>query len=334
MGDYMNFIFFIRLFLIIIVIVIIDFLLKLNKAMNIERRLSRYSIDNEEMNDDDSLGDILKNKYNHILKKMRHDLKDNKELNKQSLKYDKYVTSGDKTNLLDFIIIKLLVGICFTALVIISYTIRGKIISFIGLIMSFILGYYIYDIYLYISKKRRMKRIKNDILRAVIIMNNAFKAGKSTIQAVEIASNSLPNPISIEFKKIYQDLNFGISPDVAFNRFANRVNIEEARYISSSLTILSKTGGNIINVFSSIERTLYDKKRLETDLKNSTEASNLVVKVLMIIPIIFVIIIYILSPGYFNPLFNSPLGYLIIFIMWIMFITYVYLLNKVMKVKV
>ncbi|MBR3161705.1 MAG: type II secretion system F family protein [Bacilli bacterium] len=330
----MNIVIFVRLILIIIVIVILDFLLKLNKAMNIERRLSRYSIDKDDMNNDNSLGDMLKIKYNHILKKMRHDLKDNKELNKQSLKYNKYVLSGDKTNLLDFIIIKLLVGICFTILVIISYTIRGKVISFIGLIISFILGYYIYDIYLHISNKRRMNKIKNDMLRAVIIMNNAFKAGKSTIQAVEIASNSLPKPISTEFKRIYQDLSFGISSDVAFNRFAKRVNIEEARYISSSLTILSKTGGNIINVFSSIERTLYDKKQLETDLKNSTEASNLVVKVLMIIPIVFVMIIYVLSPGYFRPLFNNPLGYLVLLIMWIMFIIYTYLLNKVMKVKV
>ena len=165
-------------------------------------------------------------------------------------------------------------------------------------------------------------------------MNNAFKAGKSTIQAVEIASNSLPKPISIEFRRIYQDLSFGISSDVAFNRFAKRVNLEEARYISSSLTILNKTGGNIINVFSSIERTLFDKKSLETELHNSTSASNLVVKVLMIIPIIFVMIIYILSPGYFSPLFTSPLGFIILIVMWIMFIIYIYLLNKIMKVKV
>ena len=329
----MNIVILIRLILIVIIIVILDLLLKLNKAINIERRLARYSIDSN-IEEDNSLGDILKNKYNRILKKMRRDLKNNKELNKQSLKYDKYVISGEKTNLLDFIIAKLLIGICFTVLVIISYTIRGKIISFIGLVLSFILGYYIYDVYLYISNKRRKNKIKNDILRAVIIMNNAFKAGKSTIQAVEIASKSLPKPISIEFKRIYQDLNFGISSDIAFSRFSKRVNLEEARYISSSLTILNKTGGNIINVFSAIERTLYDKKRLETDLKNSTEASNLVVKFLMIIPILFVIIIYILSPGYFSPFFASPLGYLLLFIIWIMFIIYIFLLNKIMKVKV
>ena len=330
----MNVVVVIRLILIIGVIMLLDFLLKLNKAMNVERRLSRYTIDNDSIYNNDSLGDILKNKYSHLLNRMRHDLKGNRELNKQSLKYNKYIMTGDKVHLLDFIIIKLLVGIGFTVLVIISYAIRGKILPFIGLIFSFVLGYYIYDIYLFVSNKRKKAKIKNDILRAVIIMNNAFKAGKSTIQAVDIASKSLPEPISIEFRRIYQDLNFGISSDVAFSRFSKRVNLEEARYISSSLTILNKTGGNIINVFSSIERTLYDKRRLETDLKNSTEASNLVVKVLMIIPVIFVMIIYFLSPGYFAPLFNNPFGYLILFIILIMFIIFIYLLNKIMKVKV
>ncbi|MEE3343858.1 MAG: type II secretion system F family protein [Bacilli bacterium] len=330
----MNMVIFIRLILIITVTVLLDFLLKLNKSLNIERRLARYSIDSNIENNDDNLGDILKNKYNRILKKMRRNLKNNKELNKQSLKYDKYVMVGDNVNLLDFIIIKLLIGFTFTALVIISYAIRGKLISFIGLVFTFILGYYIYDVYLHIYNKRRMNKIKNDMLRAVIVMNNAFKAGKSTIQAVEIVSKTLPKPISIEFKRIYQDLNFGISSDIAFSRFAKRVKIDEAKYISSSLTILNKTGGNIINVFSAIERSLYDKKRLETDLKNSTEASNLVVKFLMVIPIFFVAVIYILSPGYFAPFFTSPLGFILLFILLIMFIIYIYLLNKIMKVRV
>ena len=330
----MNLLFFVRLIIIAFIIVLIDYLVKLNKAININRRLSRYSIDSLITDNDDNLGDTIKNKYNILLKRMRIKLKNSKELNNQASKYSKYVMLGDNVNLLDFIIIKLLIGFLFVILVIISNAIQGKIVSFIPLIFFFIFGYYIYDIYLYISNRRRKNKIKNDMLRAVIIMNNAFKAGKSTIQAVEIASNSLPKPISLEFKRIYQDLSFGISSDVAFNRFAKRVNLEEARYISSSLTILSKTGGNIISVFSSIERTLFDKKRLETDLKNSTQASNLVVKILMIIPILFVIVIYFLSPGYFTPFFTSPLGLIFVLIIIIMFLIFIYLLDKIMKVKV
>ena len=329
----MNIVIIVRLLLIILLIVVVDLVIKLNKFLSVERRISRYSVDSL-MDNQGSIGDKLKIRYERFILKNRKKLKDNKAVLSQASKYKKYITIGDNINIIFFIIIKLVVGIIFVLLVVISFVINGHLVSFLGMIISFIFGYYIFDIYIYFDTKHKKKRIKNDMLRAVILLNNAFKAGKSIIQAVYIASQELPAPICYEFTKIYQDLSFGISSDVAFSRFANRVNLEEARYISSSLTILNKTGGNIVAVFSSIERTLFDKKKLEEDLKNSTQASNMVVKFLILVPVAFVIIIYLLSPTYFDPLFQSTLGYVIIFMACISFIIFVWLLNKVMKVKV
>ena len=217
-------------------------------------------------------------------------------------------------------------------LTIISVNLQGKFVTLFQLVVSFIIGFYILDIYLVISNRINKKKIENDMLRAIIIMNNAFKSGKSTIQAVEIASKKLPKPISIEFERIYGEMKYGLSIDTVFNRFAKRVNIEEAEYLSSSLTILNRTGGNIVAVFDSIEKTLFDKKKLKEDLKNSTTVSKLVVKILLFVPIIFVLIIYLLNPSYFKPFFESSLGYVLLLIILIMFIIYAYLLDKIVKV--
>ena len=164
-------------------------------------------------------------------------------------------------------------------------------------------------------------------------MNNAFKSGKSTIQAVEIASKKLPKPICFEFKKIYEEMKYGLSIDTVFDRFSKRVAIEEAEYLSSSLTILNRTGGNIVAVFDSIEKTLFDKKKLKEELKNSTTVSKLVVKILLVVPIFFVLIIYLLNPDYFSPFFESTLGYLMLGFILLMFIVYAYLLGKIVRVE-
>lgn len=325
----MNKVLWIRILLFMLALILIILLLKIYKAIKSERRIARYSLKMNQT-EEQSYFDKLWEKYHSFLSKFQN----NKILSKYSVKYEKYVQVGEDIQAIQFIIDKLVIAICFVLLIIISYAIQGKLISFIGFLFSFIVGYYIYDIYLIASNKRRTVKIKNDMLRAIIVMNNAFKVGKSTLQAVEIASRDLPMPIAHEFQKIYQDMSYGLSVDVAFGRFAKRVKLEEANYIASSLTILNKTGGNIINVFSSIERTLFDKKKLESDLKNSTAASNLVVKVLMVIPIIFVILIYMISPTYFEPLFSSTLGYMILLVIGLMFVCYIYLLNKIMKVKV
>ena len=320
-----------RVIILMVVIIGLIMLFRFNRAVKIERRIGRYSTYSlgEEHN---SLSELIGKRYNHLVMLFEKKYGDNKR--NVSNRYGKYIVIGDDVSYVRFIINKLLIAILFLMLVILSFTIQGKVVNIFGFIFSFIIGYYIYDIYLVVNNRIKIKKIRNDMLRAVIIMNNAFKAGKSIMQAVEIAGKELPEPIKGEFEKIYQDMLFGLSADVVFDRFAKRIDIEEVRYISSSLTILNKSGGNIVNIFSSIEKTLFDKKRLEEELKNATAASNLVVKVLIAIPLIFVLIIYVLSPSYFSPLFSSVLGYFLLSVMVIMFIVYVIVLRRVMKVRV
>ena len=133
---------------------------------------------------------------------------------------------------------------------------------------------------------------------------------------------------------MHLEISYGLSLDVVFERFSKRVESEEVSYITSSLSILNKTGGNIVEVFSSIERTLFDKKKLNEELKNISASPKMVTRVLLVIPIIFISIIYILNPSYFAPLFSSTLGYMIIVTIVLMFIIYVILLNKITKIDV
>lgn len=323
-----------KYFIFVFLFIVILWLLRKQKSLKLERRIGRYSLTplkNKTKNK--TLTEEIKTLYKTAIIKLRKPLSKMSFLNNLSKKYSKYtINESDKT--IDFISKKLLISFIFIILVIITKIIKLKTFSIFSLIIYFIFGFYLYDIYLIIERKRRNKIIEDQILRAIIIMNNAFKAGKSTLQAVEIASKELNEPISNEFQKIYKDMKYGLSIDTVFERFAKRVEVEEARYVSSSLTVLNQTGGNIIKIFSSIEKTLFDKKKLQEELKNLTASSKLIVKILLIIPIIFTLLIYVLNPTYFAPLLNSTLGILILIVILLMFILYIVILRKITKVKV
>ena len=49
-------------------------------------------------------------------------------------------------------------------------------------------------------------KMENDLLQAIIIMNNAFKSGYSIMQAIYLVYTEMEGPISIEFKKMYMDI--------------------------------------------------------------------------------------------------------------------------------
>lgn len=319
----------IQVVLILALVIIITLFLRLNNTIKLEKRIAKYSVKYIKPGSNLTIVDKIWIKYLQFVKKQRKNIR--KLLPSLTNMYEKY-SIGSEYHAEDYIIHKLVISLIFAVLTIGGMAIQGKFVTTMQLLISIIIGFYVLDIYLIIVRNVNRKRIENDILRAVIIMNNAFKSGKSTIQAVEIASKKLPKPIGLEFKKIYDEMNYGLSVDTVFDRFSQRVGIEEAEYLSSSLTILNKTGGNIIAVFDSIEKTLFDKKKLKEELKNSTMVSKLVTKILLAVPILFVLIIYILNPNYFNPFFSSPLGYIMLALILIMFIIYSYLLSKIVRV--
>ena len=129
------------------------------------------------------------------------------------------------------------------------------------------------------------------------------------------------------------ELNFGLEIDVVFERFSKRVNLDEITYLTASLSVLSKTGGNIIKVFSSIEQNLFNKKKLKLELASLTGTSKIIVTALYLVPALFILFVSLVSPGYFEPFYTTELGFIFMGIILVLYIIYIVSVNKIMKVR-
>ena len=232
-----------------------------------------------------------------------------------------------------FIASKLIIAVFFLIIAIFAKTLQYEVLTFYEALIPFIIGFVMPDILFVYQYKRYRSRIENDLLQAIIIMNNAFKSGRSITQAIHLVTEELKGPIGEEFKKMELELSFGLSIDVVFRRFSSRVDLEEVSYLTASLSILNKTGGNIIKVFSSIEDSLFNKKKLKLEMMSLTGSSRIIMYALIIVPLLFIAFVSIINPTYFLPLFTSPLGILLIVIMLILYVTYIYIVRKIMKVR-
>lgn len=334
MIDYNTYVFIIQILIIITLLVVAIFLMKLTIASKYERRIKKYTIDSI-YDSSASYFDKANYIYLKFRSKLSSQLKKIKIFNNYSLKYERYT---DKTKIIpeeamDYISLKIIAGIAFLIVVIVSDVLRYKQITFIQILGSILFGFFLPDLFLIAKKKLLEITIKNDILKAVIIMNNAFKSGRSTMQAIKIVSEELTGPISNEFKKMYIDLTFGLSLEEVFARFSKRINIEEVKYITTSLTILNKTGGNIVKVFSSIERSFFNNRKMDEELKSLTASAKAIHKILVSIPILLFVLLFFLNPTYFTPMFKNPLGILIIFIIILLYVTYILIVKKIMNIK-
>ena len=339
--------------LLLTLVIVSIYLLKYNRSLEFEKRISKYSI--EAVNASSfSLFDKLSDIYVDVRNKVSKRLKKSEVLKKYSSRYTKYISYEDEKDIsaMDYVTNKFFISILFILLCLVADAIIPGMFGPFSITLAAIFGFFVLDIYFKIYDVMKKRKIEQDLLNAIIIMNNAFRSGRSTMQAIEVVSHELTGPIAQEFKKMYLEINYGLSLDVVFDRFSKRVDSAEVGYITSSLSILNKTGGNIIKVFASIETMLFNKKKLKEEMTSLTSSSKMLSTFLLILPVALIVIISFLSyegnaldmllsvdklkdfltNNYFSSLFTNPIGIFIVIVIIVFYVLYAFVVHKVLKV--
>jgi len=305
------------------------------KGLNLENRIAQYSIE-PIATSGLSLGDKIGLLYKKMIDKISKILSISTLIKKNSKRYEKYVNVVNETysNPLDYVSEKIIISLFFLLVAFLAKLVQYELINVYEIIIPVFFGFFTPNIIYMVKYRNYRNRLENDFLQAITVMNNAFKSGNSIIQAIELVTNEIEGPISREFQKMALEINFGLSIDIVFKRFAKRIKLEEATYLTVALTILSKTGGNINNVFTSIEKTLFNKKKLKLELKSLTGGSKIIVNILIGLPILFVLVVNLINPNYFIPLYTTEIGGILVILMMTIYLTYIYIIQKFVRVRV
>ena len=81
-----------------------------------------------------------------------------------------------------------------------------------------------------------------------------------------------------------------------------------------------------------IEQSFFDRKKLKNELESLTASSVFVFRLLTFMPVIFVLLINFLNKDYFKPLISSPLGIVLLIIILALYVFYIVIIRKVLKV--
>lgn len=311
----------IELFLLIIILILIYIYFKSIKKTE---RLSKYVI--EEINDKKINKNIFLSKLANLL--------DKTIIKKFSKKFDKYIPMyyPNIESGLELYCIKFITCLLFLFSACLYMIFNSKILFSGELILTMVIGYFIPNVVLYIKYKIYRTRLENDFLKAIVTMNNAFKSGKNIYGAIDAVSEELDGVISNEFSRMSLELSLGLDIEVVFKRFSERINIKEINYLTSTLTILKQTGGNIVKVFDSIEKSLYNKKELKLELKTLTAGSRIIIYTVSIVPALFILFINLVNPGYFKPFYTTYIGFSLMIIVITIYLIYIFLIRKILKV--
>ena len=131
-----------------------------------------------------------------------------------------------------------------------------------------------------------------------------------------------------EIKKINASVKLDISIEEALKDFANRVDIREISIFSELFEISKRRDGNIINVIESMCSYIKEKEELNREIRNSINAVISELAIMKLMPFAILIYLRLFSKGYFEDVYESFKGCIIMFVILVVYFITLYVIKK------
>lgn len=175
------------------------------------------------------------------------------------------------------------------------------------------LGGYGPYLFLKIKIQQRAKAFNSQLGDTLVLMANSLRTGYSFLQAVDMVSREMPPPISVEFGRALQEMNFGASTEDALHNMAKRVDSDDLDLVITVVLIQRQVGGNLAEIMDNIAGTIRERVRIKGQIKTLTAQGRVSGLVIGSLPVGLALIIYLINPGYMKLLFTTPLGKIMLF---------------------
>jgi len=184
------------------------------------------------------------------------------------------------------------------------------------------------------ARRKRRERIEEMLPDALVSMGNSLRAGLTLAQALDILVDNTDPPISEEFGLLMKEHRLGLTLDEAMNNMSARVKSKNLDLVVTSIAVSRRTGGNLPQVFEDTATAIREIGRLEAKIATMTSQGRLQALVLGSLPIGMGLMIYKVDPTMIVPLWEDPIGWVILFFIFVFEIIGVFMIRKIVTVDV
>ncbi len=197
-------------------------------------------------------------------------------------------------------------------IVIVRFNITLTSLSIIFAPIGFIIGYLVPGFYVKYRIGQRLKKFNGQLGDTLTLLSNALKAGYSFAQAIDtVAKNAVP-PIGDEFGRAVREMNLGGSPDEALQNITKRIASADFDLVATAYSIHRTVGGNLAEILDNIAYTIRERVRIKGEISTLTAQARASGTIITALPILLAAFMFFVTPGYFKPMFENFIGWVLI----------------------
>jgi tight adherence protein B len=197
-----------------------------------------------------------------------------------------------------------------------------------------LVAFFVPRIYVNMARGRRLKAFTNQLGDTIQLMVNGIRAGYSILQAMEAVSHEMGPPIADEFGRVVQEVQLGLTLELAMNNMLRRVPSDDLDMMITAINVQREVGGNLAEVLDSIAFTIRERVRIKGELQAMTGQSRMSGYMVGLVPVFLVVFLYLINPGYMGQMIEHQCGYAMLACAAIGVAAGFAVMNKVMQIDV
>jgi tight adherence protein B len=159
------------------------------------------------------------------------------------------------------------------------------------------------------ARYRRLRAFDKALPHAVDMMARSLRAGHSTSAAIEIMAQGAPEPAGSEFSEVFRQQNFGLPLRDALMQLIDRMPSQDLRVMVTAIVVQRETGGNLVEVLDRTVQVIRERQRIQGEIRTQTAQGRMTGWILTLLPVVVMVLINIMDPGYSKPLMEDPFGH-------------------------
>ncbi len=223
------------------------------------------------------------------------------------------------------------IGLTLTAAILMLLLSGGR---FFPAIVGVVLGVVGPFIFLTLREERRQAAFQSQLPQTLQLLAGSLASGLSLPQSIDTLIPDASQPMSGEMRRAIIEARLGVQMETALEAVATRMKSIDFSWVVMAIRIQREVGGNLAEVLTTVAATMRERERLRRQVSSLSAEGRLSAWILGALPVVFTLFLLLTRPDYLAPLFNTPLGLVMLTVASILLIVGILWLVKLVKVEV
>jgi tight adherence protein B len=185
-----------------------------------------------------------------------------------------------------------------------------------------------------VKRNRRMRTFEEQFPEGLDLISRALKAGHAFATGLKMVADEMPEPVGPEFRKTFDEQNFGLPMKDALENLTYRMPLLDVRFFATAVLIQRETGGNLSEILENLAHVVRERFKILRQVRVYTAHGRFTGYVLLALPAVLCIALSFINPDHMNLLFRHRIGQMLLVVALVLqMIGYIWI-KQVIKIEV